>query len=307
MNHKPVLLQEAIDNLAIKADGKYIDATFGRGGHSQHLLQRLGPAGQLLAFDKDPEAIAVAQQVPFKDDARFQIVHASFAELEKVVKQQQWFAEVDGILMDLGVSSPQLDDPQRGFSFNKDGPLDMRMNPQQGMDASEWVNVAVAEDILRVLREYGEERFAKRIVHAVVEARAQQPIKTTKQLADIIAQAVPTREPGKHPATRSFQAIRIVVNRELDDLSDVLQQCVDVLKVTGRLCVISFHSLEDRMVKQFIQRQAKGDDLPADFPIKDADLHRRLKKIGGLIKPSQQEINGNPRARSSRLRVAEKI
>lgn len=305
-DHQPVLLNEVVDGLAIKPEGIYVDGTFGRGGHSRVILQRLGPDGRLMALDKDPSALAVGKSGPFRDP-RFCIVHKSFAELQEVVQDRGWHGKINGVMLDLGVSSPQLDDPERGFSFIKDGPLDMRMNPQQSMDAATWINQAAEHDISRVLRDYGEERYARRIARAIVAAREIEPITRTKPLADIIAKASPTRELKKHPATRSFQAIRIFINRELEELREVLQQCLDVLAVGGRLCVISFHSLEDRIVKRFIQRAVQGDDYPRDLPIFDKQLRRRLRKIGGLIRPSEKEIISNSRARSARLRIAEKL
>ncbi len=304
--HQSVLLEESLAGLAIRPDGIYIDGTFGRGGHSAEILKRLGPDGRLLALDKDPEAIKTGQQSPFKDP-RFCIVHDSFAGLKSAVQDRDWMGKVDGVLLDLGVSSPQLDDPQRGFSFNKEGPLDMRMNPEQGMDAATWINQADAGEISRVLRFYGEERFSKRIANAIVAAREEAPIVTTKQLSDLIAKASPTKEFKKHPATRSFQAIRIFINGELDELKTCLQQSLEVLSVGGRLAVISFHSLEDRIVKQFIQRESTGEAVPVDFPVRDIHANVSMKKIGKLVKPSEEEIKHNPRARSSRLRIAEKL
>lgn len=306
-DHRPVLAKEVIDGLAIKPNGKYIDATFGRGGHSRAILNCLGPEGRLIALDQDPEAIKVAKSPPFSDDSRFSIEYASFAALYAAMEKRHWIAGVDGILADLGVSSPQLDDPNRGFSFMKEGPLDMRMDPNTGIDAATWLNQASAEEIAKILREYGEEKFSRRIANAIVKFRTQKPITTTRQLANLIAESVPFKERHKHPATRSFQAIRIFINDELGALKKLLTQSLEVLKSGGRICVISFHSLEDRIVKQFIQREAIGKQHPPGLPIRDADIQRRLKKIGGLIKPSQSEIATNPRARSARLRIAEKI
>lgn len=305
-DHRPVLLKEVIAGLAIKPNGIYIDATFGRGGHSQSILQRLGPTGKLVAFDKDPKAIASGKIGPF-EDPRFCIVHGSFTQLKKTMQDRDWCGKVNGILLDLGVSSPQLDDPERGFSFSKDGPLDMRMNTTTGMDAATWINQAARDDIARVLWEYGEERYAKRIANAIGKARENQPITRTKQLSDIIARAIPTREIKKHPATRSFQAIRIFINNELDELRDGLEQSLDVLAVGGRLCVISFHSLEDRIVKRFMQRESRNAAYPPDLPIQEKHMHYRLHKIGSLIRSSKEEMSNNPRARSARLRIAEKV
>lgn len=304
--HKPVLLNEVITGLSIIPDGVYIDGTFGRGGHSLAILQRLGPEGRLMALDKDPQAITVGKSGPFRDP-RFCIVHGSFTALEKAVQDRGWHGKVNGVLLDLGVSSPQLDDAKRGFSFAKEGPLDMRMNPGQGMDAATWINQADESEIRQVIFEFGEERFAKRIARAIVAARQETRITQTTQLSEIIRQAVPMREPKKHPATRTFQAIRIFINRELDELQQCLPQAINVLASGGRLCVISFHSLEDRIVKQFIQKESHGDELPRDLPIKAAQLSHRLKKVGALIRPTEEEINQNPRARSARLRIAEKM
>lgn len=305
--HLPVLVKEALDGLAIKPDGVYVDATFGRGGHSNAILEQLGSQGRLIAFDKDPQAIAVAQQQPFQSDPRFRIEHASFAELEQRIKALGLDQKIDGVLMDLGVSSPQLDDPQRGFSFLREGPLDMRMNPQQGISAAQWIATAKESDIADVLWKYGEERFSRRIARRIVQQREEQPITITTQLASLIEQAVPKREKHKHAATRSFQAIRIFVNNELDDLQQCLQQSLNVLAVGGRLSVISFHSLEDRIVKQFIAKQSKGDDIPAHVPVRAQALNKRMRKVGGLIKASDLEIQQNVRARSARLRIAEKL
>ena len=304
--HQPVLYQEVLTGLSIKPSGKYIDATFGRGGHSRAILSRLNDAGQLLAFDQDPAAVQAAQVVPF-DDNRFSIIAASFVALAQVVEAQSWSGAVDGILMDLGVSSPQLDDPLRGFSFSKDGPLDMRMNPDSGVSAAQWIQQASDTEIADVLWRYGQERYSRRIARAIVAARERSPILTTGALSEIIAKAHPAWERRIHPATRSFQAIRIHINAELDSLASVLEQCLDVLAPQGRLCVISFHSLEDRMVKQFIRRHASDPDYPPGLPVPTPLAVRRLKKIGRLIRPHPQETQQNPRARSARLRIAEKI
>ncbi len=304
--HDPVLLQEVINGLAIKPNGIYIDATFGRGGHSRHILQKLGPEGRLIAFDKDPTAIAAAKAGPFRDP-RFCIEHASFTMLQQVMQDRGWDGKIDGILMDLGVSSPQLDRPERGFSFNKDGPLDMRMNPEQGMDAATWINSASATEIAEVLKNYGEERHAKRIARAIVADRDATPFTRTKQLADLIARVNPSHEIKKHPATRSFQAIRIFINDELGELHTALQQSLSVLAVGGRLCVISFHSLEDRIVKAFIKQQAQGDMHPPDLPIKAVDIKPHLRRIGKFVRASRDEVAANPRARSACLRIAEKL
>lgn len=305
--HQPVLLDEVIKNLAIRPNGIYVDLTFGRGGHSREILKRMGPEGRLVAMDKDPAAIQEGNAGPFCNDKRFLIRHGSFVELEALMTELEFVGRVNGILMDLGVSSPQLDNPERGFSFTREGPLDMRMDPTQGMDAASWLNQSEKNEIIRVLRDYGEERYARRIATAIVEDREKQPFTTTKQLADLVARVVPTREKGKHPATRVFQAIRIVVNDELEGLKQCLAQCVKVLAIGGRIAVISFHSLEDRIVKQFFQREAKGDEYPRGLPIPESQIHRRLKIVGSLIRPTEEELKRNVRARSARLRIAEKI
>lgn len=302
--HEPVLLKEVMEGLVIKPDGTYIDATFGRGGHSRAILERLSSKGKLLVFDKDPEAISAAQGI---GDKRMTVAHASFSKLREVVTGLGWLGAVDGILMDLGVSSPQLDDPKRGFSFSSDGALDMRMDSSKGETAAEWLKHVEEKELAQVLWEYGEERHSRRIARKIVETRAETPIKTTKQLADLVEAAVPKQFIGMHVATRSFQAIRIFINRELLDLEDVLSQVLEVLSVNGRLCVISFHSLEDRPVKQFIARACEGDAIPREIPIRDAQRTRLAKKIGGLIRPSAEEISYNPRSRSARLRIMEKI
>jgi len=303
--HQPVLLEEVIANLAINPDGIYVDATFGRGGHSEALLARLSQQGKLLALDQDWDAVAAGREA-FQDE-RFIIEQGSFTMLRAKAEKRQWVGHVNGILFDLGVSSPQLDTAERGFSFLRDGPLDMRMDQQQTPSASDWLNQAQEKEIAQVIRQYGEERFAKKIANAIVDARRQQPILRTLQLAEIISQVVRKREPGKHPATRTFQAIRIFINRELDVLQEALQQSLHCLAKGGRLLVISFHSLEDRIVKRFMQKCAKGDDYPSDFPIRHDQLTPTLKIIGRAIRASQQELAINPRARSATLRVAEKI
>lgn len=302
--HRPVLMREVLEGLAVRADGIYVDGTFGRGGHSDAILAQLGRDGSLYAMDKDPEAIAAAQ-AQFGRDARFHIKRGSFAMLGAMAQEAGIAGKVDGVLLDLGVSSPQLDDPRRGFSFLGDGPLDMRMDPDQGISAADWVNQSSEDEIRRVLKEFGEERFAKRIARAIVAARQESPITRTGQLAELIAAAVPTREPGKHPATRSFQAIRIRINHELEELEAGLQQAVDILAPHGRLAVISFHSLEDRMVKRFMRREHKGEELPLDLPVM-GETHGRLRLIGKARRPSEEEVRANPRARSSVLRIAER-
>lgn len=304
-SHISVLLNEALEGLAIQADGLYIDGTFGRGGHSRALLAQLGPEGRLIAFDKDPEAIRVGDQLA-AEDGRFVVVQRSFAEMAEELRARGLAGQVQGVLLDLGVSSPQLDDPTRGFSFLNDGPLDMRMNPSAGQSAADWINSASEADIATVLKEYGEERFAKRMARAVVTRRAEQPFTRTADLAAVIKEANPAWEKGKHPATRAFQGIRIFINRELDDLADGLRAALDVLAPGGRMAVISFHSLEDRMVKQYMRREAKGAPIPRDLPIRDIDIPVTINLVGKAIKPSAAEVDANPRARSAVLRVAEK-
>ncbi len=304
--HRPVLLDEALAALKINPVGCYVDGTFGRGGHSAAILEKLDEDGRLLALDKDPAAIEVANQ-QFAEDKRFLIRQDSFAMMNRHVAALGWMNQVDGILLDLGVSSPQLDDASRGFSFQKDGPLDMRMNPEQGQSAAEWLAEAREQDIAAVLKEYGEERFARRIARAIVQARREKPISTTKQLAEIVAAANPAWERGKDPATRSFQAIRIYINRELDDLEQVLEQVFDLLKPGGRLVVISFHSLEDRRVKRFMRDAARGDDFPPDLPVTQAQLKPRLRLVGRAVRAGEAELEQNPRARSAVMRVAERL
>ncbi|MGM0594729.1 MAG: 16S rRNA (cytosine(1402)-N(4))-methyltransferase RsmH [Pseudomonadota bacterium] len=306
MEHHPVLFDEVLEALRIRPDGIYIDGTFGRGGHSGALLQQLGAEGRLLAMDKDPEAVAVAQ-ARFAGDPRFEIVQGSYTMLETEVERRGWRGRVDGILLDLGVSSPQLDDASRGFSFRQDGPLDMRMDPSRGPSAAEWLASAKAEEIARVLKEYGEERFAKRIAAAIVRERELEPILTTARLAKIVAEANPKWEKDKNPATRSFQAIRIHINAELAELDAVLAQSVEVLAPGGRLAVISFHSLEDRRVKRFIRDEARGGDFPPDLPVTDSQLNRRLRAVGRDIRAGKAELAANPRSRSAVLRVAERL
>ena len=291
--------------LAIKANGIYVDGTFGRGGHSAAIMQRL-QQGQLLALDKDPEAVATAQHL-FADDPRFSIRQQSFAHMAEAVRERSWLGKVDGVLLDLGVSSPQLDDPRRGFSFQHEGPLDMRMDPHKGRSAAQWLAQAEEREIAQVLKEYGEERFAKRIARAIVKARAESPIDTTRRLAAIVAAANPKWEQGKDPATRSFQAIRIFINQELDDLRQCLDQVLDILRPGGRLVVISFHSLEDRIIKRFIREQSRGDQFPPDLPVTYMQLQPRMLAVGKAIHATDEEVIRNPRARSAVLRVAERL
>lgn len=304
-SHTSVLLDEAIEGLAIKPDGLYIDGTFGRGGHSRALLARLSAQGRLLGFDKDPEAVRVGAKLA-AEDGRFVVIQRSFADMAEELRQRGLLGQVDGVLLDLGVSSPQLDDAERGFSFMHDGPLDMRMDPTSGQSAAQWINTAPEEDIAAVLKEYGEERYAKRIARAIVTRRTEQPFTRTADLAEVVKVANPAWEKHKHPATRAFQGIRIFINRELDDLADGLKAALEVLAPGGRLVVISFHSLEDRLVKQFMRREAKGAPLPRDLPIRAADIDVSINLVGKAIMPSAAETEANPRARSAVLRIAEK-
>ncbi len=305
--HVSVLLQESLEALAIRPDGIYLDATFGRGGHSRAILSQLNADGRLYALDRDPTAIEAAKALA--DDPRFTIIHTPFSQLDEVLDAQQLRGKIDGILFDLGVSSPQLDDAERGFSFMREGPLDMRMDTSRGETAADFLNRASADDIAFVLREYGEERFAWRIAQAIVQQREENPLQTTKQLADLIDKAVPFKDKHKHPATRSFQGIRIHVNGELQEIEQALSAAVSGLKPEGRLAVISFHSLEDRLVKRFLRAQSKGKDIPAGLPLRDDQIDRgqTVRLIGKAQKPSAEEIRANPRARSSVLRVAARL
>jgi len=302
--HAPVLLDEALAALAVRPDGFYVDATFGRGGHTSAILGRLGRQGKLLAIDRDPQAVVAAQAL-LGADPRASVVHAAFSRLAEVVGDAG--RPADGILLDLGVSSPQLDDADRGFSFLRDGPLDMRMDPGSGESAADWLARAGEREIAAVISRLGEERFARRIAHAIVAARAEAPIATTGRLAALVSQAVPTREPGKHPATRSFQALRIHVNRELEELEKVLPQAVDCLAPGGRLVVISFHSLEDRMAKRFLRRASQDDPAWAGLPLVPPQARARLRLVGRAVFPGADEVARNPRARSAVLRAAERV
>jgi len=306
--HVTVLLDEAVAALAVRAGGRYMDGTFGRGGHSRLLLQQLGADGHLLGFDKDPLAIATGQALA-AEDGRFVVVQRSFAELGEELTQRGWLGTLDGILLDLGVSSPQLDDPERGFSFLNDGPLDMRMNPDQGISAADWIASASEEEIVRVFKDYGEERFARRMARAVVQRRLEKPFERTADLAQVLTVANPAWEKGKNPATRAFQGLRIFINNELGDLERGLEAALEALAVGGRLVVISFHSLEDRIVKQFMRRHAKGeaDTLPRDLPIIPEKFVPRLKLLGKPQYASAEEVRANPRSRSAVMRVAEKL
>jgi 16S rRNA (cytosine1402-N4)-methyltransferase len=302
--HVTVLLEEAVDALAIKTGGAYIDATFGRGGHSRRILAALGASGHLLAMDRDPAAIAAGQAV---NDPRFRLMHGAFGELAEVARAAG-IAAADGILFDIGVSSPQIDEGERGFSFRHDAPLDMRMDTTQGETAAEWLARADTREITEVIRNYGEERFAFQIAKKVVAARLAQPVVTTGQFAAIVRTAVRTREPGQDPATRSFQALRIHINQELGQLEVALPQALELLKPGGRLVVISFHSLEDRIVKSFMREQSSADVLPKNLPLRADQLPKpKLRLVGKAMKPSAAEIEANPRARSAILRVAEKL
>ncbi len=302
--HVPVLAQEAVAALAIRPGGVYVDATFGRGGHSRLILDRLDAGGRLIALDRDPDAVRAGAALA---DRRLTLVKRAFSHLG-VVLDEQGVAQVDGVLLDVGVSSPQLDDPARGFSFRFDAPLDMRMDTESGLSAADWLAAASEEEISEVIRDYGEERFARSIARAIVAARQKEPIRSTGGLANIIASAVKKREPGQHPATRSFQAIRIHLNRELEELTAVLPQCVDRLLPGGRLAVISFHSLEDRIVKRFLRDESRGEQPPARLPIPAAQIKPgRLRLVGRARHAGAVEIAANPRARSAVLRVAERV
>lgn len=305
--HITVLLNEAVDGLALKSNGTYIDGTFGRGGHSRLILSQLGENGRLIATDRDPRAIAEANTI---QDNRFQIIHSAFSAIPEICAELGLVGKIDGILLDLGVSSPQLDEAERGFSFMRDGPLDMRMDTTKGLSAAQWLAQVSVDDLAWVLKEFGEERFAKRIAQAVVSYNqsAKEKISRTLQLAEIIANAVPFKDKHKHPATRSFQAIRIFINSELDELEKALNAALSVLAPAGRLSIISFHSLEDRMVKQFMRKHSKGAPVPKGLPILESELNKNipLKTIGKAIMPSEAEIAANPRSRSAVLRVAEK-
>ena len=304
-HHVPVLLEEALQALQVKEDGVYVDATYGRGGHAQEILKRLGDRGRLLVFDRDPQACADARR-KLGADSRVQILQGPFSMLARTIDGLGLAGSVNGVLFDLGVSSPQLDDPRRGFSFRTEGPLDMRMDPDTGESAADWLQRAEEGEIARVIREYGEERFAQRIARAIVRERSIEPITTTGRLADVVARAVPTREKKKDPATRTFQAIRIHVNRELEEIGEVLPQVLRLLVAGGRLVVISFHSLEDRMVKRFMRAEAKGEELPPELPVRQDHFRPRLKIIGKPIRAGDAEARRNPRARSAVLRIAER-
>ena len=303
--HQPVLLNEVLQGLAVKPSGIYLDGTFGRGGHAAVLLQQLNANGKLFAIDQDPQAVAAGIQ-RFAGDSRFEMVAGNFALLAEVCAARGIAGKLDGVLLDLGVSSPQLDDATRGFSFMKPGPLDMRMNPQAGQSAAEWLAVADEKAIADVLWQFGEERFSRRIARTIVNTRAETPITSTTQLAELISSAVPKKDKFKHPATRSFQAIRIHVNQELEVLAQALSASADMLAVNGRLAVISFHSLEDRIVKRFMRDIARGPQLPKYLPIMPTEVAPEFRVVGKAVMPGAAEIAANPRARSSVLRVLER-
>ncbi|BES72686.1 16S rRNA (cytosine(1402)-N(4))-methyltransferase RsmH [Marinobacter nanhaiticus D15-8W] len=302
--HLSVLLEEAVEAMVADASGRYVDGTFGRGGHSRQVLARLGEHGELIGIDKDPEAISVGEQLA-SEDRRFHICHGSFAELDRFVADAGW-GGISGMLMDLGVSSPQLDDATRGFSFMRNGPLDMRMNPQQAPSAAEWLNTAKEKDIADVIWRYGEERFSRRIARAVVERRVEEPLATTRELAELVSAAVPRKEKHKHPATRTFQAVRMFINRELDDLEAGLKLAAHLLEPGGRLVVISFHSLEDRMVKRFMRDLARGPQLPRGLPVTADQAESDFRLIGKAIKAETDEVTDNVRARSAVMRILER-
>lgn len=305
--HLPVLFNEALHELSIKPDGIYIDCTFGRGGHSRGILQQLGSGGRLLALDRDLDAIQSEYAQELNKDARFQLEHCCFSQLQEVVEKRGWQGKVDGILMDFGVSSPQLDNAQRGFSFMRDGPLDMRMDCSAGLSAAEWLASVTEEDLVQVLFDYGEERFARRIANAVVTQRVEKPLTTTRRFVDLLVEAIPFKEKHKHPATRSFQAVRIAVNKELEEITTVLDQAVNVLASGGIMAVISFHSLEDRIVKRFIRDESRGKYTSSKLPLQPEELAAiRLKKRGKAIKAGEQELAENPRSRSAVMRIAQR-
>lgn len=304
--HQPVLLEEVLQGLAVKPDGIYLDGTFGRGGHAAAILAQLGEQGKLIAMDQDPQAVAVAVK-RFAGDSRFEMVQGNFALLANECAARGLAGKLDGVLLDLGVSSPQLDDATRGFSFMKPGPLDMRMNPQAGLSAAQWLAVADEKVIADVLWQFGEEKFSRRIARSIVTTRAETPITDTLQLADLISAAVFKKEKFKHPATRSFQAIRIFINQELEVLPRALQAAADMLAVGGRLAVISFHSLEDRIVKRFMRDASRGPQLPKHLPIMPTEQPLQFRLVGKAIMPGDAELARNPRARSSVLRVMERL
>jgi len=308
MEHQPVMLAETLQHLAIVANGVYLDCTFGRGGHSQAILRLLGPTGRLLAFDRDNDAIHSEYADTLNKDDRFALSHCWFSSMTNEIEKAGLIGCVDGILLDLGVSSPQLDNPERGFSFMRNGALDMRMDRTTGLSAQDWLATIDEKALVKVLFDFGEERFARRIAAAIIEHRANAPITTTQELAKLIEDTVPVKEQHKHPATRTFQAIRIAINHELDELAAALQQSVQVLKPQGRLVVIAFHSLEDRIVKRFIRDESGNKFNLGKLPIKEVDRDKgALKKVGKAIKASPTEVAINARARSAVMRVAERV
>jgi 16S rRNA (cytosine1402-N4)-methyltransferase len=305
--HRPVLLAEALEGLAVVPEGSYVDGTYGRGGHCSEILARLGERGRLLALDKDPEAVADGRR-RFREDPRFKIEHAGFEDLCAAVRPWLGRRPLLGVLLDLGVSSPQLGAPERGFSFSAEGPLDMRMNPTTGPTAAEWLAAVSERELVRVLKDYGEEPHARRIARAIVAAGSNRPLATTRELADVVAAAAPRRGPVRiHPATRGFHALRIAVNDELAALRRALEQSLALLGPGGRLVVISFHSLEDRIVKRFFAAESRGDPAYAGLPEIPPDARPRLRRVGRLVRPGAAEVGANPRARSARLRVAERL
>lgn len=304
--HRSVLLDRAVELLVVQPGGRYVDGTFGRGGHSRLILQHLEGGGRLVGIDKDPDAVRFGEALA-AEDGRFVVYHGSFAEMDDAASAQHWEpGSVSGVLLDLGVSSPQLDDPQRGFSFMSDGPLDMRMDSSRGPSAAEWLNSAAEKDIADVIFRFGEERFSRRIARAVVQKRVEEPLTTTRQFAELVRQAVPKKEKHKHPATRSFQAVRIFINRELEDLEVGLRKAVDLLAPGGRLVVISFHSLEDRIVKRFMRDLSRGPQLPRGLPVRAEEVEPPYRLIGKALKASEPEVQENVRARSAVMRVLER-
>jgi len=306
MSHIPVLLKPAVDALDLREGARVVDATYGRGGHSEMILKQIGAQGELLVMDQDPEAIMHAQE-RFKGDSRVTVMQANFAELEQRLAGQQWLGTVDGLLLDIGVSSPQLDDASRGFSFSNDGDLDMRMDTSSGVSAAQWLRQVSESELMTVIKTYGEERYARRIAKAIVLSRASEAIRTTRQLAEIVKAAHPRWERHHHPATRTFQAIRIAINGELDALRSVLEQAANVLKINGILSVISFHSLEDRIVKHHLRKPSPNDDVPRHLPIQPDEIPHPWQVLGKMIKANDEEIKMNPRARSAVLRIARRV
>ncbi len=305
-SHTSVLLHQAVDALVVDRDGIYIDATFGCGGHTGLILERLNDPARLMALDRDPRAIADGK-TRFRDESRLCFRCSEFSRIGELAEEMGWLARVSGLLLDLGVSSPQLDTPSRGFSFMRDGPLDMRMNPETGPSAAQWLEAVELDELVRVLKEYGEDRFARRIATAIVSRRQEEAIETTLQLAKIVEEATPVRDPRKHPATRTFQAIRIEINSELSEVASVLESALDLLAIGGRLVVISFHSLEDRLVKRFMRRTSRNQPVPRDIPVRSDGPQPPLRRVGKAVTPSAAEINLNPRSRSAVMRIAERV